>query len=177
MDNFESLSLSLSSSNTHSPPVAMIIGYTQRYHTVSEDNGLPGDDPFMITIEVTTERTSEVSYNVIFFLSFIRTATVESRPIQNHSHYDAIFGSRESIDHPMTVEPYTLQAGDDVIPPLHTYIRDDIYAEEEECYTVGILAYQLYIFGLLDSFKCNHDYQNATNFFCSHTICIEDDDG
>ena len=52
-------------------------------------------------------------------------------------------------------------------------IRNDFFIEEEECFTIGIFNQE--VPGGLQ-FTCS-DGIDATNFFCEHTICIEDDDG
>ena len=58
-----------------------------------------------------------------------------------------------------------------LIPPEVTFVNDDSLHEEKECYSIRILSPNI---GLRKGFDCNEDYDNQTDFFCLHTICIED---
>ena len=67
-----------------SPSLAMIIGFTSRSQTVSEGDAPPGSDFNVLTIDVATERTTEIVYTLIFFryLESASTAIVQSNVIQ-----------------------------------------------------------------------------------------------
>ena len=65
--------------------------------------------------------------------------------------------------------------GINFIVPLSTAIRNDFLSEAEECYSLRI--FPIAIPGLREVFMCNDDDTNPTNYFCTHTICIQDDDG
>ena len=70
---------------------------------------------------------------------------------------------------------FVLEALEDTIPPLTAFIRDDLRPENEECFTIRILPVD--VLGRRELFSCNDDDSGADNYFCEHTICIEDDDG
>ena len=87
--------------------------------------------------------------------------------------YDALFGISYDPEDPLedarVISPGETALRGEVI----VNIRNDFVIEEEECFTIGIFNEEV-----PDSvqFTCN-DEDDATNFFCQHTICIEDDDG
>ena len=150
----------------------MIIGFTQRRQTVSESDVLPGDDFAQLQIDVATLRQSEREYGMLYRLLSIGTATVVAFNDLGFVNEDARFGfsdgdSIEQLD--------ILQPGQSVITPLITDIRNDFKAEEEECYSIQISPVDTP--GFIVLFTCNDDSTNPTNYFCRHTICIEDDDG
>ena len=68
-----------------------------------------------------------------------------------------------------------MDALDDTIPPLITYIRDDRRPEDEDCFTLRVLPVD--VPGRCELFTCNEDDSGAINYFCQTEICIEDDDG
>ena len=68
-----------------------------------------------------------------------------------------------------------MDALEDTIPPLITYIRDDRRPEDEECFTIRVLPVD--VPGRRELFTCNEDDAGAINYFCQTEICIEDDDG
>ena len=70
---------------------------------------------------------------------------------------------------------FVLEALEDTIPPLTTFIRDDRRPEDEECFTISIVPVD--VLGRRELFACNEDDSGEGNYFCQHTICIMDDDG
>ena len=63
----------------------------------------------------------------------------------------------------------------DLAIPLEVEVRSDFFFEPEECYTIAIMNsghVKHY-----ESFTCNTDEDNQTDFFCLHTLCIKEDDG
>ena len=135
-------------------------------------------DLFPLFVTVSTLRTSERSHTIVFrYQESSNTAIVETFTIQNNPLYDALFGNRTDnvpLGDPIQVIEI-LNPGIDVIPSLMTKIRNDFRPEDQECYTISIMTPD--IEGVRESFTCNEDDSNSTEFFCDHTICIMDDDG
>ena len=147
----------------------MLIGFTQRSQTVSE-GALPAGHNFQwLTIDVVTSRTSEKLHIVLFHvLESSTTAIVGSNNTVNNEFLDAVFGNDD------TKENYTLNPGEDSIPSLITAVRNDFRPEPLEYYTISMSTTD--IVGVREHFMCN-DEENATEYFCHHTIYIENDDG
>ena len=155
----------------------MIIGFTQRTQTVSESMAQPGDVFFPLPIEVATMRTAEREYPMIFRLQEASSSAIVE-PITGamvDPLYDATFGStRDTIRDPIEVF-FVLEALQDTISPLTTFIRNDLRPEYEECFTIRI--HPVDIPGNQVLFSCYDDYYGEDNYYCEHTICIMDDDG
>ena len=153
--------------------VVMVIGFTQRRQTVSESDADPGQDLFLITIGLATMIKSDRIHTMLFR---IQDSSAIVEPLnQEDPAYDAIFGTRNpNRENAIEVER-DLEAGVMDIIPLTTSVRNDFGAESEECYTISISP--LDIPGARELFMCKPDDDNSTNYFCRHTICIEDDDG
>ena len=149
----------------------MVIGFTERRRTVSE--GLvPGIDEFPLQIDVATLRVSERLHRMLYRVLSSSTATVVSLDFTDNLDYDARFGVVQAD--PLEQEDQLLP-GINFIVPLSTAIRNDFVSEVEECYSLRI--FPIAIPGLREVFMCNDDDTNPTNYFCTHTICIQDDDG
>ena len=142
-----------------------MIGFTQRVQTVSENAALPGHDTFQLYIDVTAGRMADREYSIIFILDQNTTAVVESLGPVFRADFDALFGVRVDPLEPLT-EERILHEGDTIVN-----IRNDFLIEEEECFTINIFPFD---FNFLETFMCNDE---AESLFCSHTICIEDNDG
>ena len=149
----------------------MIIGFAQRRHTVSESEG---DDRFFIPINFASLRTSEIEYFVRFRIQTIgQTATVVGIIVDNPD-FDAAFGSRNSENELIDVR--SLPVGTRQLrQPLAVEIINDFTPEIQECFTVRFLVEDYS--GMHSNYQCNGDSVNTTNYFCEHTICIDDDDG
>lgn len=148
----------------------MIIGFNQRSQTVSEHDPSSGTEFRRITIDVTAERISERSHIIIFrYLESSSTAIVENNLIQRNPSFDALFSNEDSDP---IQEFVTLRPGEDTVPSLEIAIRNDFLIEPQECFTIGVYHGE----ATRKSFQCKED-NDATNFFCYHTVCIEDDDG
>ena len=159
------LSLSLS---------AMVIGFTERRWTVSE-NQVPGEDEFQIPINVSNFRVSETEHWMLYRVLSSGTADVVSFEFTVNLDFDARFGS---IQADPIEQRDQLPPGNDSMNPLQTAIRNDFVPEDEECYSIQI--YPIDIPGLRELFMCDFVDTSSTppmSFFCEHTICIEDDDG
>ena len=155
----------------------MVIGFSQRRVTVSEASVEQGVDTFPLTINVTSLRTSEQEYRVLFrVLESSSTANVEALNSVFSTDFDAQFGIRELNGEPIEDERL-LEAGNlQLRTILRASIVNDFRAEEEECFTIRILSPDQV--GVRQIFQCNQDTDSsASNHFCFHTICIEDDDG
>ena len=148
----------------------MIIGFTERIRTVSEGE-VPGVDSFLLQINVASLWTSEREYGMIFRLQESSTnATIET-PSASSPVFDAIFGLRQNPDDPIE-ESRDLAPGLLTVQPLETVIRNDIIPEDLECFTIRIFPVDVLCH--CHYLECNED---GDNYFCAHTICIEDDDG
>ena len=156
------------------PPssIVMIIGFNQRGQNVSENAGY-------LSIDVSTNRTSERNHTIEFrYQESSNTAIVETFTTQNNPLYDALFGNGTDTDtapDESIVVTHILHPGNSIIPSLMTMIQNDSRPENQECYTISIITRD--IKGVRELFMCNKDERNPTDFFCDHTICIDDDDG
>ena len=156
----------------------MVIGFSQRIVTVSEASVEQGDDQFPLIINITSERTSEQETQVLFRVQeSSSTAKVEAINQQFSTDFDAQFGTRSAEGEPI-VDERLLEAGKlQLQTELRTFIRNDFRAEDQECYTISLVSPDQGP-GVRQIFQCNDDADiGATDFFCLHTICIEDDDG
>ena len=154
---------------------ATIIGFTTRTVCVPENNTEPGFDVWLLPIEVATVRTAEREHPMIFRVQEASSSAIVE-PIGDvvNQLYDAIFGSRDNIGDPIEVF-FNLEALEDTIPPRTAFIRNDRRPEDEECFTIRIFPVDAP--GRRELFACNEDDYGADNYFCQHTICIEDDNG
>ena len=159
-----------------SHPLAMIIGFAQRRQNVSENASCVMDGYVAVSINVSTLRTSNRTHTIVFrYQASSSTARVGTLTLQDDAEYDALFGARQNPPDDSIVEIRILSPGDNAIPSLTTYIQNDILPEDRECYTISIITTD--VEGVRELFTCNEDESNPTDFFCDHTICIDDDDG
>ena len=152
----------------------MVIGFTQRIRTVSENDEVEGLDIFQIGIDVATLRVSEREQDMIFRVESGGTAIVEPFNDFTNPLFDALFGSRISPDDPLE-EFFILEPLEDSIPLLRVSIVADFRAEPEECFTIRLIPVD--VPGRRELFSCNEDGSGEDNYFCEITICIEDFDG
>ena len=132
------------------------------------EGAVQGHESFILLINVATERQSE-RYHEIIITHLGGTATVHSF-VSSTSDSDALFSS-QVIDPLILI--YGLSPLESTVQPLSIVIRNDFTIEAQECFTIGISPY--FREGARDLFMCNPD--TVSNFFCKHTICINDDDG
>ena len=92
----------------------------------------------------------------------------------NQVGVDAIFGGTLLSDYRIKLE-VDLKSGLLTVPHIATVIINDLVPEDKKCFTLRILPVD--IPGRRELFTCNEDGVVADNYFCEHTICIEDDDG
>ena len=146
----------------------MVIGFTERSGTVSEAAGLPSQ-LFRLIIGVSSLRTSEIEHPITFRVREDRS-TANVQPLGSIGLSDALFGATRDLD-----VHFVLGSGIREIPQLTTFIIDDITVENDECFTIRM--YFTHAPGPREpQVTCNDD-AGATNFFCEHTVCIEDNDG
>ena len=153
---------------------AMLIGFTQRIRTVSENSSFQGQNNFTINIDIATLRVSEREQQMIFYHESGGTAIVE--PFNNDTNplLDAVFVSRLGPDDPLE-EFVSLEPLEVSIPPLRVSIVADSRTEDEECFTIRLIPVN--VPGRRELFSCNEDRSGEDNYFCETTICIEDFDG
>ncbi|CAI8053959.1 P-selectin [Geodia barretti] len=154
--------------NNEALGMAMVtIGFTQRSQTVSEASVLPGRDLLHLPgIAAAAQTPATRDYTVVFeHIEFSSTAIVNGIPVD--PGLDALFGLGSG--RPLQYLSL-LSLGEAIISPPSVAIRNDFVIEELECFTIRI-----FIEGGVP-FMCNNE-DTASNFSCTHTICIEDDDG
>ena len=148
----------------------MFIGFTKRIQSVSEGEVQP-EEYIPITVNVSTNRMSEINYNVYFqYQDVTSSAIVEPLSSNESIEYDALFGERLDLNEPI-LELQEIKAGQ-TSTSIQLLIFNDLIPEEEECFTLRILPVD--VVGLRNLPECN---ENGDSFFCEHTICIIDDDG
>ena len=136
---------------------------------MSESQAQIGFDRFSPNIEVASERTSEIDYEVHFrHVQNFEHATLEGISQQTTAEFDALFGSGNPLE-----ETRLLTAGRQQLS-VNAFIIDDFKAEGLECFTLTIVVIDTDI--QYKNFRCN-EFNNAVDFFCLHTVCIEDNDG
>ena len=141
------------------------IGFTHREQTAFE--GLFGGS-FPLTITIHTDVEPETDYSVsIRPIQEIRINNVATiSPFATIScDADVQFGSLE------LEEDYDIKSGQIFPTSLTVNILNDFLVEEKECFTLELLPNSPE-----DIFTCSDDNDNSADYFCFHTICIEDDD-
>ena len=155
----------------------MVIGFSQRFQTVSESDGIEGDF-FPIDIPVATLRPAERVHPMLFSLQLSdSTAVVEPAHDITSTLIDAVFGNRDERgeNNGPIQEEFDLRHLQATIPPLPAGIINDLRFEDEECFSLRISPID--VPGYRDLFSCNEDDSRQTTYYCETTICIEDDDG
>ena len=148
---------------------AMVIGFTIRNQTVSESQAPTGMDRFPIRINITSERESEIYYEVpLRHVDNVGEATLEGY-FPTTLEFDAVFGVGDPLE-----EQRNLFAGSQQLQ-ITTYIINDFRAEDLECFSLRVVVIDAGP-GVRRNFRCNEDGA-GDDFFCLHTICIIDDDG
>ena len=155
----------------------MVIGFSERRQTVSESDAPPNTESFDLNIDIHSMRMSEIHYIVNLRALETGTALVEPIKFIDITAVDALFGTRmnESDTESPIVASHNLTAGS-ISFRITTIIIQDFSPEEPlKCYTIRILSPD--VMGDRNIFTCFQDEDNKTDFYCLHTICIEDDDG
>ena len=150
----------------------MIIGFIQRRQTISESDARSGE----LTLVVGSLRISEIEYETQFRVLETGNANVEAHNMQFSTRFDALFGIRDSEGDSIE-DSRPLTVGNQILETvLTTTVINDFIPENVECYEIRIFRPDVG-FRSHNSFTCNEDEGRPVNFFCLHTICIEDDDG
>ena len=154
--------------------IVMVIGFTEERQYVSE-NQVPGVDEFLVYIDLATLRVSEREHRMLFRLLASGAAYVVSFASFSATDFDARYGGVEGDP---IEEMDFLDPGEDMIRPRRIAIVNDFIIENEECFTIQISP--INIPGIRELFICDFvDISTSppTNYYCEHTICIEDNDG
>ena len=143
----------------------MIIGFTERFHTVPE-NGIDGYDINELLVEVATLRTSKRDHFMIFrYLESSSTAIMNPLDISTLK-FDVIYGIRDRPNNPIEMH-LDLEAGESLIQPLFVSIRNDFVLGEEECFSLRIIPAD--VPGRDELFTCNEDGEGANNYYFCQT--------
>ena len=149
----------------------MTIGFTSDFKRVSEAEGV-GLDDFSVEVEIKSPIKSEISYDVPVRVQEMRNATIipdsERGPLVN---YDASFGMRQRM---LIQQENVLVSGQTIITLLPTINSDFNPEDNNECFTLQIDKPD--VGGVRAIFECDVEV-DGTQYYCSHTICIDDDDG
>ena len=142
---------------------------------MSEADAPPGLELFTLLINVHASRAVDRDYIfTLRVLENISTATIEGLNFPFGPFVDAVFGIRSESGDRVIEQSHMVLTGD--VEPfggsIFAQIRNELRTEDQECFTIQIFSSET-----SNNFSCNEDAVNATDFFCLHTICIEDDDG
>ena len=150
-----------------------VIGFTQRNQTISEsDHEFQNDSmEFIISVPIMTTETFEIVRSITCrYQKSTSNAVVVNHPGFD-KYYDVIFGVFALEDTNGLLEEWLLLQPGENFTEMQVTIRDDLLPESQECFTIVIMTV---VYGV-ELFTCN-DSEDATNYFCSHTICIDDND-
>ena len=154
----------------------MVIGFSQRIQTVSESEAPEGSDSLILTLDVHSLRFSETDYVVQFRALESSNASIEAVNVQFRLLFDALFGTTKSPEAPITDNRGLRRGNLRLSNTLTITIINDFVSEDPlKCLTIRILSPD--VVGDRQIFTCNEDEDKQLDFFCLHTICIEDDDG
>ena len=149
----------------------MTIGFTSNFSRVSEAEGV-GLDDFLVLVEIMSPITSEITYFVPFLVQEMRNATIipDSERLLM-VNYDASFGMRNRM---LIQQEHALLSGRTQITLLPTISNDLNIEDNNKCFTLQID--KPHVGGVRAIFECDA-VVDGTRYYCSHTICIDDDDG
>ena len=134
---------------------------------MSESQAPSGMDRFPIRINITSNITSEINYEVpLRHVDNVGDATLEGLQ-PTTLEFDALFGAGDPLE-----ETQILLAGGQRLQ-ITTFIINDFRPENQECFSLRVFVLDI---GVHENFRCNEDGV-GDGFFCLHTICIIDDDG
>ena len=139
----------------------MIIGFRQRSQTIPESD-------VVLSLDVHSSILSELDYEVQFHLQQRSRSTFNGL----NDQFDVQFVNWDDSSDPLKFSSKVPNGSLDIAALPKIRVENDSFIELEECYTVAMLSPDG-----VESFTCNIDEENSTDFFCLHTICIEDDEG
>ena len=146
----------------------MVIGFEIRNQRVSESQAPAGMDRFPLIINIMSEKTSEIDYEVpLRHVDHVGEATLEGLQ-QITLGFDALFGAGDPLEEAQILFPGNQQL------QITTFIINDFRIEDQECFSLRVVVPDVGRGRM--SFRCNEDGA-GDDFFCLHTICIIDDDG
>ena len=152
----------------------MIIGFTERSRTVSESGATPGVSQYRLSIDMATLRVSERFHGITIRHNEQLSTAVVGPFIGGNIFYDALFGARDDSRDPLQ-DRDILDPGQTTLRRVYPSIVEDFRIEPEECFTLQLYFYET-PGARVPLVTCNAG-NSSTNFFCEHTVCIEDDDG
>ena len=140
---------------------------------MSESGAAPGFDGHDIAVRISSSGSERRDFPVRIRVTSPLSASVEATNVQFDSDFDVLFGTRLKRDDPIT---YNLNIEKGVFSSeITAFVRQDFVPEPQECFTLIISG--LDSSGYRDISSCNDDSTDSTDYFCQHTICIQDDDG
>ena len=150
----------------------MTIGFTSNFTRISEGDALPGHEEFFLPLLIMSPITSEISYSVPARVQEMRNATIIAvNELGLIRPFDAAFGIRqEGVIQRLT----SLVSGQMQITLLPTISNDLNIEDNNKCFTLQID--KPHVGGVRAIFECDA-VVDGTRYYCSHTICIDDDDG
>ena len=116
-----------------------------------------------------------IEYELLFRVLETGNATVEAFDILFRPDFDAQFGTRRSEEDPIE-ESRLLNIGTQELTTRTLIINDVIPEDPLKCFEIRIMTPGT-VTGVAFTCHEDEDVPEPTNFFCIHTICIQDDDG
>ena len=155
--------------------LAMIIGFAQRIQTVLEVDAPYRAAGFDTTLYVHSLRSSDVDFDIKFrYQESSSTANVKGYN-QLIPHFDAQFGHWDSADDTIVYTSSLPSGSFELKKEPDVFITNDNIVESQECFTISIMIPDIKEYRAF--YTCNRDECNPSDFFCLHTICIEDGNG
>ena len=151
----------------------MTIGFALNFTRVSEAQGtLTGQEEFLLSLLIMSPITSEISYSVPVHVQEMRNATIiAADEVGLIRPFDVAWGARqEGVIQRLT----SLVSGKTEITLLPTISNDLNIEDNNKCFTLQID--KPHVGGVRAIFECDA-VVDGTRYYCSHTICIDDDDG
>ena len=150
----------------------MTIGFALNFTRISEGDALPRQEEFSIELLIMSPITSEISYSVPVLVQEMRNATIiAADEVGLIRPFDAAFGIRqEGVNQRLT----SFVSGQTEITLLPTISNDLNIEDNNKCFTLQIDKPD--VGGVRAIFECDA-VVDGTRYYCSHTICIDDDDG
>ena len=141
------------------------IGFSQRSQTLSEAGEGLGDI-VRIQIGVHADRIVGRDYNLLI------TVQNANATVQATTSFDAFVTDVEfGAEYGDKIQELRILYANKIEFQTFFSIVNNFVPEEDECFTLRISPEQD-----TDTFNCSEDIDNARDYYCQHTVCIEDDD-